>query len=303
MTHALLGRRKRLALILTTAVAALGATAGTASAVTTTTFSNSGVIGIPEMGSASPYPSTINVTGMAGNVQKTTVTLQNFFHDYPDDIAVLLVGPTGANSILMGKDNGGTASTGPFDVTFDQSAASTVPDPLVAGTFKPTSDTAPAPFTAPAPGGPTYPVDLNQFVGKTGNGAWKLFIHDESAGDAGVVADGWSLKITGPFNTITLGTPTLNKKKGTAQLPVTVADAGQLVLSGNGVKTASASKAVAVGGPGTVNLPVRPKGKKKRKLNDTGKVKVNVNVTFTPTGGTASAPQTTKIKLKKTLKK
>jgi hypothetical protein len=100
-------------------------------------------------------------------------------------------------------------------------------------------------------------------------------------------------------NGFTIGAATRNKKKGTAQLPVTVPDAGTLTLSGKGVKgsSAAASKSVAVQG-GTTNLVVKAKGKKAKKLKRKGKVKVNVTVTYAPSG-LAGSSQTEKLKLKK----
>ena len=53
------------------------------------------------------HPSSINVSGVTGPVLKATATLRNFTHTCPQDIAVLLVGPSGANSILMGHVGGG----------------------------------------------------------------------------------------------------------------------------------------------------------------------------------------------------
>ncbi len=100
-----------------------------------------------------------------------------------------------------------------------------------------------------------------------------------------------------PSNSFTLGETTRNKT-GSATLTVNVPNPGQLSLSGNGVKSAAAHSATAVGAPGAVELKVRAKGKKKRKLNETGKVKVNVAVTYTPTGGDLSS-QSIKVKLKK----
>ena len=93
------------------------------------------------------------------------------------------------------------------------------------------------PLRPPAPAGPTYPADLSLFSGTPANGTWSLFIDDQVGGDDGQVFGGWSLNVTAPVNTLTAGKPKLNKKKGTAQIPVTVGDAGQLSLSGKGVKT------------------------------------------------------------------
>jgi hypothetical protein len=103
-----------------------------------------------------------------------------------------------------------------------------------------------------------------------------------------------------PANAFTLGGVTRNKTKGTATIAATVPNPGQLTVSGGGVKTAGATKAVAVNAPGTAKVVVRAKGKKKKKLNATGKVKVSPTITFTPTGGEASS-QSTKVKLKKNL--
>lgn len=96
--------RYRALVALTAALAASGATAATASGAVTT-FNNPGAIAMPD-GPANPYPPTISASGLAGNVQKATVTLRGFTHTCPDDLAVLLVGPTGAKSILMGGVGG-----------------------------------------------------------------------------------------------------------------------------------------------------------------------------------------------------
>ncbi|MFM6671066.1 MAG: S8 family serine peptidase, partial [Dolichospermum sp.] len=57
-------------------------------------FSNPNPITIPDSGTSTPYPSTINVSGLSGNINSLKVTLTNLSHTWPDDIDVLLVGPT-----------------------------------------------------------------------------------------------------------------------------------------------------------------------------------------------------------------
>jgi hypothetical protein len=102
-----------------------------------------------------------------------------------------------------------------------------------------------------------------------------------------------------PDNTFSLGRTTLNKKRGTATLTVSVPNPGELTGSGKDVKVASAaviSKTVTA--PGDVKLTIRAKGKQKRKLNDTGKVTVKPRITYTPTGGDPST-QSRKLKLRK----
>ncbi|MBO0747649.1 MAG: proprotein convertase P-domain-containing protein [Acidimicrobiaceae bacterium] len=294
------GRRRRLAVpftIFTAALLALGVAAGSASAATAT-FTNSAHIGIPDSGTASPYPSTINATGFAGNLQKATVTLNGFTHTCPEDLSVLLVGPSGAKTILMGNV-GSCPQTdiGLLTLTFDQAAAGSIDNvnTVVSGTYKPSEDTTnfEGDLGPPAPPGP-YPVDLNALNGGPANGTWSLYIDDCCAEDQGAVNSGWSLNLTAPVNSLKAGKPKLNKKNGSARIPVTVGDAGTLTLRGKGVKTRNAR----VGAPGTVNLVVKPKGKAAKQLSSNGAAKVKTQITFTPTGGTSSTT-TKKLKLKK----
>jgi subtilisin-like proprotein convertase family protein len=294
MTQRYRGRPVRLALTLSTALLALGVTAGSASAVTTT-FSNPGAIVIPDSGPATPYPSTISVAGFAGNVQKATVTLHRFTHTCPEDVDALLVSPSGAKTILMGEVGSCPQSDiGFLELTFDQSSLNTLNNDFDAtsGTYRPSEGAPTASLAPPAPGA-SYPVNLDAVNGGPANGTWQLYIQDCCSADEGQVAGGWSLNLTAPVNTVTAGKPKLNKKKGTARIPVTVGDAGTVTLTGKGLKTRS----VVVGGPGSTNLVVKAKGKTAKKLNDVGKAAAKANITFTPNGGTPGVT-TKKIKLK-----
>src|SRR5687768_9214501 len=78
--------------------------------------------GIP----ASNYPSPIVVSGLTGTVTKITVTF-SVTSTFPDDMDVLLVGPTGARSLVM-SDAGGSGDHTNVSYTFDQTAAATMPD-------------------------------------------------------------------------------------------------------------------------------------------------------------------------------
>jgi hypothetical protein len=86
-----------------------------------------------------------------------------------------------------------------------------------------------------------------------------------------------------PSNHFSFGKPKLNKKRGTAKLPVTVPGPGKLLLTGGGVVKQQKTPKAA----GTVKMLVKVKGKKKSMLDTTGKLQVKVKVTYTPTGGTA----------------
>ncbi len=92
-----------------------------------------------------------------------------------------------------------------------------------------------------------------------------------------------------PSNSFTIGKPKLNKKKGTAKLPVTVPGPGTVALAGK--RIVAVTKSAKAGG--TLKLAVKAKGKAKRKLAKKGKAKVKLTVTFTPAGGTAATQKKT----------
>jgi hypothetical protein len=99
-----------------------------------------------------------------------------------------------------------------------------------------------------------------------------------------------------PSGKFKLGKLRYDRKNGTATLTVTPVAAGSFVLSGKGVKKASA--AGKAGRP--VILKVLAAGKSKKALSETGKAKLKLTVVFTPTGGSATS-QTKKVTLKETL--
>ena len=166
-------------------------------------FTNSTVINIPDSGGASPYPSSITVSGMTGVVASASVRLNNLTHGFPDDLDIMLVSPMGQKMLLM-SDSGGGHSVSGITLTFINGAAS-LPDSLqlTTGTFKPTNyelglDT----FSAPAPSG-TPGSDFTVFNGTNPNGDWALYVMDDSIGDLGNIGGGWSLTL----NTISVVNP------------------------------------------------------------------------------------------------
>ncbi|WP_410985719.1 hypothetical protein [Bacillus cereus] len=171
--------------------------------VSTATFSNLSPIVIPDSGLATPYPSSINVTGLSGGVTQVTVTLIGLTHTFPDDVDVLLVGPQGQNVILM-SDAGNGFAVNNVILTFNDFAQSLLPDEsqIVSGTFQPTNylgaDPIPVdnfPFPAPPP---PYGSALNVFNGINPNGVWNLFVFDDFGQDSGSIL-GWTLNITTTF--------------------------------------------------------------------------------------------------------
>ena len=166
----------------------------------TISFTNPASIMIPASGTSGaggPYPSTVTVSGLTATPDKVTVTLRGLNHTYPDDLDVLLVGPTGQKVLLM-SDCGGSDDLNGITLTFDDSAASSLPDfsLITSGTYKPSNyDTTTDNFSAPAPGSP-YGSSLSVFNGQNANGTWSLYIMDDAAIDVGSLAQGWSLSIT-----------------------------------------------------------------------------------------------------------
>lgn len=159
-------------------------------------LSSTDAIGVPDVGAATPYSSDRFVAGLPGTVTKATVTLTNFSHTAPDDVDLMLVAPNGRRMLLM-SDVGGTTEVGNLNLTFDDSAASNLPDnaPLASGTFKP-SDFEPGDlFPAPAPQGALTGTTLNAFYGSAPNGIWKLFAVDDTGANAGSIAGSWTINL------------------------------------------------------------------------------------------------------------
>ena len=193
------------------------------------TFTSSGAITINNGANvaASPYPSTINISGLSGSITKLTVTVSGFNNLTPRDVDMLLVGP-GGQSFIFCSDAGGTADAVNLTITFDDAAATALPQStlLSSGTFKPTNyDVTEDVFSLPAPTGPYNNAPpfgagtLALFNGTNPNGTWNLYVV-EDAGDAANGSIGsWSL-------TFTLATPpnvlvTINQSEGQSDPAIT----------------------------------------------------------------------------------
>ncbi len=165
-----------------------------------TAFANNTLINIPipsaeTFGPASPYPSVINVTNVAGNITKLTVTFSNLSHTFPLDIDALLVGPAGQKVMLMSDTGGNYPGVANVTLTFDDAATNGLPaENFLTGTYRPTDYAVGDVFPAPAPSGP-YSTALSDFSGSSPNGNWSLYIFDDFNGDVGSL-DGWSLNFT-----------------------------------------------------------------------------------------------------------
>jgi subtilisin-like proprotein convertase family protein len=159
-------------------------------------FGNPDAIQIPIFGVAEAFPSTINVPAFPGLVGQLRVTLHGLTHTSPDDLDILLVGPTGATTVLL-SDTGSTVVSG-LTLTFDDFGPA-APTVLLTGTYRPTNSGAGDSFPAPAPAGP-HGTSLGVFRGTSPVGNWQLFIVDDQGANPGEIAQGWSITFLRPEN-------------------------------------------------------------------------------------------------------
>jgi len=140
---------------------------GTSSSVAT----NGSVIVINDNTNATPYPATINVSGVGGNLSKATVTLSNITHFFSADIAAMLLSPSGQKVLLMA--NSGSAPMQNVTLTFDDAAATALPQSgsIPSGTYRPNGVTLVTTFPPPAPAAP-YATNLLAFTNHNPNGVW-----------------------------------------------------------------------------------------------------------------------------------
>jgi subtilisin-like proprotein convertase family protein len=170
-------------------------------------FENPAPVTLPDSGTANPYPSSITVSGLSGKVVKVQVKINNFSHNLSDDVDLLLVAPNGRSVILM-SDVGGSSFVSNLSLTFDDAAANSLPDnvPFVSGTYKPTDFELGDFFPAPAPATPPTGRTLAAFNGIEPNGVWSLFAIDDLGGNAGSIANGWTIIVDSSATAITIPT-------------------------------------------------------------------------------------------------
>jgi subtilisin-like proprotein convertase family protein len=162
-----------------------------------TTFSNTTAIAIPESGPASPYPASITVSGMAGPVTSAQVVLHGVTHSALSDVDVMVVAPSGENLVVLSDAGDGSTTASNATLTFDDAAAGSVPSGTVTtGIYRPTNVGAGDAFPSPAPAPSSATTLAGAFTGIDPNGTWTLYVVDDSSGDAGSIAGGWSVVVT-----------------------------------------------------------------------------------------------------------
>jgi len=97
---------------------------------------------------------------------------------------------------LLISHAGGGHPVNNITLSFDDTAASSLPNgsQMTGGTFKPTAYGG---VTLPVPAPPpVYGSALTAVNGRDPNGVWSLYVFDDSTGDAGNIAGGWTLTLT-----------------------------------------------------------------------------------------------------------
>jgi subtilisin-like proprotein convertase family protein len=150
-------------------------------------------------GPASPYPATRTISGHTGLISDLNVSIQGIWHQRPDDLDLLLVGPRGQKVILM-SDACGSFEVAAFGWTWDDEAAAPMPNGDATNscgtTFHRPADYEPGEnWPTPAPAGP-YSTSLSSFDGTDPNGEWRLFVTDDASDRVGFFTNRFQLHIT-----------------------------------------------------------------------------------------------------------
>ena len=231
---------------------------------TNASFANTAFISIPDSGAATPYPSSILISGVSGVVSKATAALQGFTHSFPHDVNVLLASPSGQQTVLMAHVGGANPVTN-LVLDFDEAATQTLSaTQLTSGTNLPTQGGSFDSF--PGISGTPTNTNLNTFIGVNPNGLWSLYIYDDTAGNNGSVVSGWTLGLTlvSPVNalgTLALGVtsapnPVIVSNYLTYTIGVTNFGSAPATVVLTETLPAGAILASAVGSQGTVNAGV-----------------------------------------------
>ena len=193
------------------------ATASTA--LSATIFSNTSSISIPATtggvglpATSDLYPSQITVSGMVGTLTDVSIVLDGWTDNgasaNPGNLFFMVVAPNGQGYEFLGDVGSNHAITNVNLTLTDSASTSLTTGQITTGSFKPTllGTSCPA-FPSPAPAASCAPPQgtttfFSKFFGSNPDGAWSLYIMDDTAGDtASTISGGWSLEIdsTGGF--------------------------------------------------------------------------------------------------------
>jgi len=190
-------------------------------------FANTNTLFTNDNSPGTPYPSSINVSGLGATITDVTVRIGGLSHSFPSDISILLVGPQGQSAVLMGRAGGSAAITNTW-LTFDDSASTDLPQNsfIADGRYKPTDYKASDAFFSPAPVAP-FGHYLSVFDGTNPNGTWSLYVQDDQPPDSGLITGGWVLAfVTAHIGPASIG-PQTTAENTSITVPFTVSASGR----------------------------------------------------------------------------
>jgi M6 family metalloprotease-like protein/uncharacterized repeat protein (TIGR01451 family) len=155
-----------------------------------------GAVIIDDLTTASPYPSTLLVSGLNGVIGRVTATVSNLTHGSVSDVDMVLVSPNGARVALI-SGAGGQYNVNGVNLTFDDLATAEQPTDygIESGSYRPANYYLGASsLPSPAPVG-AYDSAMSAFASANPNGVWSLYVDDHAFGDEGSLS-GWSLSLT-----------------------------------------------------------------------------------------------------------
>ena len=166
--------------------------------VVTRTFASRDVIAIHDHALASPYPSTIYVSGFRrGRVLDVNVHLRGLNHGRPEDIDVMLLTPANGGGVIM-SDAGGSTAAANLTVTLDADAAFLLPssDGLASGSYFPANFEGDDAFPDTSSYAFSWELTIPYWTDLRPNGAWRLYVVDVTAGSVGEFSAGWDLELS-----------------------------------------------------------------------------------------------------------
>lgn len=231
-----------------------------------------------QIGPASPYPSTITISGQSGAITSVSVQLFGLTHAIAGDVDIMLVSPDGKTLVVMSDimNNFGVGFANANVTLSDAGSAPPTSGGTISGSphWRPT-DNDPAggadPFPAPAPStAPLGTTFATAFSSAQANGVWSLYIVDDATGDIGNISGGWSLTVDTavdavPTTTAVSSTPNPSLVGAPATFTASVRDGATPVTAGSvtfseGVTTLAANIPVNASGQATLTTSTLTEG-------------------------------------------
>jgi subtilisin-like proprotein convertase family protein len=151
---------------------------------------------------ASSYPWSVTVPETAAKVTRVGVTLYGLQHTNPDDLDIMLVGPTGIGVMLLSDAGGSVDVNASLMYLHDDGTPVAAPSAPDETSLKPTSDIPRyrptnhgATDAMPAPAPATPATSLYAFNGTNPSGTWSLLVYDDQTGEVGGIGD-WRLEVS-----------------------------------------------------------------------------------------------------------